>query len=50
MHGDDTVTLEVMPVNGSEWVTTKFYVGWNPELVKKVKLNETVGLSLKYGY
>lgn len=33
-----------------EFVTTKFEVGWNPEIVKEVKQTSLTSLNLKYGY
>lgn len=33
-----------------EFVTTKFEVGWNPEIVKEVKQTSLTGINLKYGY
>lgn len=33
-----------------EFITTKFEVGWNPEIVKEVKQTSLTSLNLKYGY
>ncbi len=45
-----TVSLQIKPMKGDSWITTNFDPGWNPELVREIKLNATVGLDLKYGY
>lgn len=45
---DDTVTLEVKYADGTDWISTKFKVGWNEDLVKAVKTNVTV-MDLKGG-
>lgn len=50
--GTQYVELEVS-LNGmkkGEFVTTKFEVGWNPEIVKEVKQTSLQSLNLKYGY
>jgi len=46
--GEDTVTLEVKYADGTDWISTKFKVGWNEDLVKAVKTNVTV-MDLKGG-
>jgi len=51
--GTEAVTLEVKLFGMSDsddFVETKFQPGWNPEIIKEVKLNATAGLDLKYGY
>jgi hypothetical protein len=48
--GADAVTLSVMPLNGSTYISTVFQVGWNPEIVKAIQLNAGAGITLKYGY
>jgi hypothetical protein len=48
--GTAQVELEVKPMKGDAWITTKFDQGWNPELIREIKLNATAGLDLKYGY
>jgi len=50
--GTQYVELQVR-LNGmaeGEFVTTKFEVGWNPEIVKEVKQTSLSSLNLKYGY
>lgn len=50
--GTQYVELQVR-LNGmaeGEFVTTKFDVGWNPEIVKEVKQTSLTSLNLKYGY
>jgi hypothetical protein len=53
-EGDDNVTLEVIPaaaaVDSTTFISTVFYPGWNPEIVREVKKNTTEGLALKWGY
>ena len=53
-ENEDAVSLEVMPADGTAYVATKFYPGWNMELVKAVKTNTTLTAgelaNLKYGY
>lgn len=51
--GTEAVELEVqlMGMEANETVTTKFEVGWNPEIVKKVFHAVTLSsVNLKYGY
>lgn len=42
------VTLQVLPLHGtgSEWVSTKFYLGWNPEIILAIKKNAGGGTLL----
>lgn len=47
--GTETVTLEVMPLHGTDYVSTKFAVGWNPEIVKAIKKTSGGG-TLLWGY
>lgn len=49
--GTEAVTLEVIPadVATETFVSTKFAVGWNEEIVRKIKLN-AASLTLLYGY
>jgi len=48
--GPDTVSLEVKIAKGANFIETNFAPGWNPELVREIKLNATAGLNLKWGY
>lgn len=51
-EGTTDVTLEVIPA-ASELETyqpVKFSPGWNPELVRAIKTNESTLPTLKYGY
>ena len=50
--GNTYVDLEVRlaGMNAGEFVSTRFDVGWNPEIVKEVKKTSLAGLKLKYGY
>lgn len=44
---DDNITIETRLYNDTDFVTTVFYPGWNPELVAELK-NVTVN-TLQYG-
>ena len=44
---DEDMLVTIVPAGQSEPVTTYMYIGWNPELVKKV-INALSGL--QYGY
>ncbi|MCI2121429.1 MAG: hypothetical protein LKK19_01845 [Bacteroidales bacterium] len=51
--GDDAVELDVnlfgMPKG--EFVKTKFDAGWNPEIIREIKADDTLSdINLKYGY
>jgi len=48
--GAAQVGLQIKPMKGEAWIPTNFDPGWNPELVREIKLNATAGLDLKYGY
>lgn len=44
---DDVVILEVKYIDGDDtWVSTKFQVGWNPDIVKAIKTTATGGALL----
>lgn len=47
----DNVTLDVIAAGDDTdtYVSTVFYPGWNPEIVKKVKMNST-SATIKWGY
>jgi formaldehyde-activating enzyme involved in methanogenesis len=51
-EGSDAVNLEVIPADAEDdtFISVKFEVGWNPEIVREVKKNTTEGLALKWGY
>lgn len=44
---DEDLQVTIIPLDGEEEITTTIYIGWNPELVKKV-INAPSGL--QYGY
>jgi len=44
-----SVTLEVMPAGGDEYIETVFGIGWNPEVIISVKA-KALGGSLLWGY
>lgn len=51
-EGEEEVELDVQ-LSGDEtgtFVSTKFYPGWNPEIVTAVKQTSQAGLKLKWGY
>lgn len=47
---DTAVELEVKLGSMTTFVKTFFQPGWNPEIVKEIKVVATAGLVLKYGY
>ena len=51
-EADEAVTLEVIPADAATdtFISVKMDPGWNPEIVREVKLNTTEGLALKWGY
>jgi hypothetical protein len=52
-ENDDAIWLEVKPAQGSTFINTKFNPGWNPEIVKEIKVNTTLTTELgkiKWGY
>lgn len=51
-EGAEAVTLEVIPADADNdtFISTKFDPGWNPEIIREVKVNTTEGLALKWGY
>lgn len=50
-EGTEDVTLEVIPADeeSETFVSTKFAVGWNEEIVRKIKTN-AASMTLKWGY
>lgn len=46
---EESVTLEVIPAGGEDYVETIFAVGWNPEIVKAIKTTQSGG-SLLWGW
>lgn len=45
-----SVLLEVKLINDSNFVSTYFAPGWNPEIVKEIKQSSIEGINLKRGY
>lgn len=45
---EDNISIEVLPANSTEYISTVLYPGWNPELIKGVK--NVVSNTLQYGY
>lgn len=48
--GPAQIELEVKLADSDEWILTKFDPGWNPEILKAVKINVSADINLKYGY
>lgn len=50
--GSAAVELEVLPAGSTtgQFISTKFECGWNPEIIKEVKVTSLAMLNLKYGY
>lgn len=49
--GSSAVVLEVnlWDMKPGVFVSTRFEVGWNPEIVREIKQNGTTALNLKWG-
>lgn len=49
--GDVAVTLEVnlWDMQPGKYISTRFETGWNPEIVREIKLNGLTATSLKWG-
>lgn len=49
--GQTAVNLEVnlWDMEPGTYISTRFEVGWNPEIVREVKRNATSDMSLKWG-
>lgn len=50
-ESDEPVVLNVRlaGMDEEEYVSTTFYPGWNPEIVKAVQMDSSVGTDLKWG-
>lgn len=50
--GTTEVLLEVslLGMDPGEFVSTKFDVGWNPEIVREIKQNNLSNIILKWGF
>jgi hypothetical protein len=48
--GPAQIELEVKLANSDAWILTKFDPGWNPEILKAIKINASADINLKYGY
>lgn len=45
---DDTLTLTVKPAGNDEFIETKVYPGWNPEIISEIQGAQEN--QLQYGY
>lgn len=46
-----TLTVQLAGMSDNETVTTQFYSGWNPEIVKRIVKDATLSnYNLKWGY
>lgn len=44
------IDLEVIPWSQSTPIVTRFYEGWNPELLSKITVPDTAGFYVQIGY
>lgn len=44
------IDVSLAGMSTGEFVTTRFFPGWNPEIVKEVKQTSLIGFNLKWGY
>lgn len=45
---EDIIQVSVLPAGNADYITTKLYPGWNPEIIKGLKGVEAN--KLQYGY
>lgn len=45
---DDPVTLSVKLANGTDFIETPFYPGWNPEVVKEIASADADTIQIGY--
>lgn len=45
---DEAISLSVKPAGSGEFITTKIYPGWNPEIIYEIQ--DAPENSLQYGY
>ncbi len=54
IKNDGTSAIELMVqlagMQDGDFITTKFDVGWNPEIIKAVKQTSLSSINLKWGY
>jgi hypothetical protein len=50
--GETAVTLSVnlWSMQHGEFVTTRFEIGWNPEIIREIQQTSLTNLALKWGY
>lgn len=48
--GEVAVFLSVKLAGDTEFVTTRFEVGWNPEIVAEIQQDASIQSNLKWGY
>lgn len=44
------LSVQLAGMQDGDFITTWFYVGWNPEIIKVVKQTSLSGINLKWGY
>lgn len=44
------LSVQLAGMQDGDFVTTKFDVGWNPEIIKAVKQTSLSSINLKWGY
>lgn len=44
------LTVQLAGMQDGNFITTKFGVGWNPEIIKVVKQTSLSSINLKWGY
>ena len=51
-EGTEPVRLWVLPAGSQDgaFVETTFDTGWNPELIREIKVTSLANLKIKYGY
>lgn len=51
-EGTESVELEVIPAGSKEnkFVKCTFDVGWNPEIVREIKMTSLSNVKIKFGY
>lgn len=50
--GEKAVTLAVnlCSMESGEFISTRFEIGWNPEIIREIQQNGASNLNLKWGY
>lgn len=45
-----TLSVQLAGMKDGDFIETQFDCGWNPEIVRKVKVTSLSSINLKYGY